>query len=590
MNEKNYIRNDENLKAPDATEHISLDEYQWRVQELIKCKNDILYFAEHYYYIISPDKGKHIIELYPKQRELILSFINNKRVVTLASRQSGKTTSYSIYALWITLFNKDKSILICANTGESSIEFLSKIRQAYEDLPFWIKPGVKDWNKKRIKFSNDSSIRSTPTSPSVRGKTMTTLIIDEMAFINDNCDENEFWAAVYPVISSGKTTNIIIVSTPNGTGNLFYDIYNKAELGLDKDGWINQKIDWWDVPGRDDAWKNQQLQSLGDIRKFDQEFGNKFLGSSMTLIEGNKINELKQKSINAKIIPKKIKLNNFDIFEYNEYFKPEKNHTYIIGADVAEGVGGDFSTILIIDITSIKDIKVVASYFSNIISTTEMAYFLTKLSLVYNNAYVAMENNGISKSTIDIMFMVYEFDLFINIGNPKKLGIYSHNSIKNNACIWVKDLISTDDVNFTIYENRLLEEMEYFEKKSTSAHSTFQAAPGKHDDFMMAFIWAMLVLNLKYVENYYNVKSYIKTKYGIEIPEAIFSWNSTYYKEEDNSDVFDRQKKLDNLFNHFNKNTESDNINNTNINKTEEDFNNLGFIGDEDLEIGYGDF
>ena len=168
------VRNNELLKTPNYIEHITRDEFQFRVNEIKKCKEDVCYFAEKYFYIISLDKGKSLISLYPKQRELLKCIADNNRIITLAARQSSKTTTYSIYALWYTIFFEDVHVLICANTGASATEFCSRIEMAYEMLPMWLKPGIdpKNWNKRKLKFSNGSSISAAPTSPSVRGRSI----------------------------------------------------------------------------------------------------------------------------------------------------------------------------------------------------------------------------------------------------------------------------------------------------------------------------------------------------------------------------------------------------------------------------------
>ncbi len=272
------VRNNEQLKAPNAVEYITEEERDRRYRELIRCKNDPIYFAERYFYIVAPQLGKHIIRLFEKQKDLIREMVKEDRIVCLASRQTGKTTAYNIFALWYTIFNRDKHILICANTAESSSDFVARITMAYELLPMWLKPGIdpNNWNKRRIKFANGCSVSSSPTSPAVRGKSCDVLILDEFSFVDPSI-ETEFWYGVYPVISSARGTKVIIVSTPNGTGNKFYELYSQAELGIDSgDGsWKHFRIDWFDRPGRDEAWKQTQINSLGgDMRAWGQEFGN----------------------------------------------------------------------------------------------------------------------------------------------------------------------------------------------------------------------------------------------------------------------------------------------------------------------------
>ena len=353
---KQFVRGNEYLKAPHHIEYIPKKDYKWRVKELAKCKKDPIYFAEHYYYIINPEKGKHIIKLYSKQRELIRTMVDKDRIVVLASRQVGKTTAYNIFALWTAMFYPEQSILICANTGDSASEFVSRIRMAYELIPMWLKPGVLEWNKRSLKFSNESKIMAAPTSPGVRGKTGNILILDEMAFVDSNI-EKEFWEAVYPVVSSSTGTKVIMVSTPNGTGNLFFETWDRAVMGLSEDGWTPFRIDWFEVPGRDQAWKKKQIASLnGDMRAWAQEFGNQFFGSSQTLIEANKIREFKEiviKLQEQEVEPLIVNMGTGDdIFNVKIWEPVKTNATYTIGADVGEGIGGDASTMLVFDMSN----------------------------------------------------------------------------------------------------------------------------------------------------------------------------------------------------------------------------------------------
>lgn len=276
-----YIRNNPNLRAPGAVDNIKATEWLEHLMELQKIKDDICYFAEKYMYIISLDKGKCIIKLYPKQAEFLKCLVDNKRVITLAARQTGKTTTYTIYVLWYVLTHKDKNVLICANKLKTATEILSRIKMAYEMLPNWLKTGVKQWNKTMIEFSNGCKVGAEATSgDSGRSFSINVLVVDEAAFIPPGMAE-EFYTSVYPTVSSSKETQIIMVSTPNGQGNQFYTTWNKAILKIEDEGaggkvrWTPCRIDWWDVPGRDEQWKQIQLESYnGDMVKFNQEFGN----------------------------------------------------------------------------------------------------------------------------------------------------------------------------------------------------------------------------------------------------------------------------------------------------------------------------
>lgn len=715
VNNNNY-RGNNNLKSEDCIDYITAEEYNHRISEIVKCRNDILYFAEHYYTIVSVDRGKEIIKLYSKQRELLKCLEQNNRVVCLASRQSGKSTSYCIYALWLTLFNPDKKILIVANKEATALEIVSRIRLAYELIPNWLKCGIKVWNKGQIIFGNDSSIEGISTSAdSARGKSCSVLIIDECVsgdtsitirnkhtkevknipietifnmkkelqeqevltrdgwssftgikktftkilykltfsdnsilkctsnhkllcidnnfkyckniIINDklldknnkeisvrnieiiygenevydllNVEKNscyitnnvnshncgfipmnilsEFWQSVYPIVSSGKNSKVIMVSTPNGVGNLFYETYEGARLGIDKEGWVHFRIDWWDVPGRDEKWKEKQIASFnGDMIKFSQEFGNAFFGSSYTLLKSEIIQNFKNFVLSSEWFQPSIKPIENTIYTYNQWFIPEKNKTYLIGADIADGVGSDKSIILVFDISNGKNIIQVASFGDNTISTIEFSYVLIKMATLYNNAHIVVEANGIGRSVLDMLESVYDYENIVNYGGIKESGIFSHVQVKANACMWVRNITSV--INIRIYEKYLIAEMEYFEKK-LGKFNIYQAVSTKHDDYMMAFIWGLFCLKEEIIDNYYNVESFETTKLNINIPVIIKSYTSEYFNNI--NDYNERYTKVDRDIDNIYKNLIG--------NKSAMDSVKNDRVEQEDVDIVYDD-
>ena len=270
-----FIRGNENLKKPNTVIHVPESKQQEYIQEIMGCKHDIIYFAEKFFTIISPAKGKHLIELYPKQKKLLRAMVDEKRLISLASRQVGKTTTYTIYALHQTIFYPEQGVLIAANKKDTALEILGRIQMAYECLPGWLKPGLIEYNKGKVKFANLSTIQGVATgSSSARGSSAKILILDEFSFVPNNICR-EFWNSVYPVISSSKDSKVIVVSTPNGVGNLYHSLWEKSQNGeqdAEGEGWKGIRIDWYDVPGRDEVWKKQQIEALGQA-DFDQEFG-----------------------------------------------------------------------------------------------------------------------------------------------------------------------------------------------------------------------------------------------------------------------------------------------------------------------------
>ena len=272
--------------------------------------------------------------------------------ITLASRQVGKTTMMTIYALWIACFQDDQRILIVANKEQTAINIFKRIRLAYEELENWLKPGVEEYGKTSMTLSNGSSVGiSTTSSDAGRGDSCNVLILDELAFIDNHLVE-DFWKSVYPIISSSKKSKIFIASTPNGTGNLFYELYENATRGINN--WKASRIDWHEIPGRDEQWKYDTIKSLGSSSAFDQEFGNKFIESGETVLS----EDVLQKAAITVEEPEYI----FDEGHYQMWQKPDPGRVYVAGVDISEGVGEAASVIQILDITDLADIEQVAVY------------------------------------------------------------------------------------------------------------------------------------------------------------------------------------------------------------------------------------
>lgn len=533
-----FIRNNKNLKNPNYSEFLTKKEYKERIRETIKCKNDIIYWAEKYYTIITLDSGKQLIKVYPKQKEFIKMMIRENRVINLSARQSGKTTAYNVFALHYACFNNDKNIVITANNGKSASDFVQRIKLAYERLPMFIKPGIVEWNKRRVTFDNGCSITAMPANGSVRGASASILIIDEFGFLNEATDEYAFWKSVYPIVSAGKDSKIICVSTANGINNLFYEIYSRAEMNIDKEyGFKSFRIDWWDVPGRDKEWKRKTIAGLnGGIEEFEQEFGNSFVGTSNTLINMKYIEQFKKQLMKSdKNSTKHYIIDNMEDFVLNIWKTVKSNHAYIIGADTGEGLNADYSTFIILDITDTKNIEDVAYYYCNTISPQHFAYVLCKAGLMYNSACILMENNGISKSAIDTLYNVFEYENLLKYGDKQHRGIKSSNPIKVNACFNMKNLLEMDELNFKFNTNMLIYEMESFVSEKKKRKTTFNARHGKYDDMIICLVWALLVLDKKgkLLDDYYDIKSYFQSDIiKLTLPHRILPYNNQYYLDE----------------------------------------------------------
>jgi hypothetical protein len=316
---------------------IEEDWTQEKVAEYAKCMADPIYFAVTYLKVINLDDGLVPFELYPYQEKMFNHFNDNRFSIVLACRQSGKSISSVAYLLWFGLFHPEKNIAIVANKGATAREMLSRITLMLENLPFFLQPGCKAVNKGTIEFSNNSKIFTAATSgSSIRGQAVNLLFMDEFAFVERAA---EFYTSTYPVVSSGKDTKVIITSTANGIGNPFHKIWEGASQGVNE--FKPFRVDWWDVPGRDEEWKEQTVSNTSQLQ-FDQEFGNTFFGTGNTLIRPEFLLNLKAAR------PSRI-LEGGDLLVYQE---PRRGTNYVMCVDVAKGRGQDYSTFTIVDISS----------------------------------------------------------------------------------------------------------------------------------------------------------------------------------------------------------------------------------------------
>lgn len=503
------FRGNSNLRGGDKADNIPLQDYKFYTSEIIKCKQDVSYFANNYFTIVTPEIGKHVINTYPRQDELLQAMIDNDRLCVLASRQVGKTTTYNIFALHLCCFNRDKKILILGNKAAAAIEFLSRIKMAYELLPAWLKPGIVEFNKTSVTFSNGCQIQVCATTPdSARGKACDILIIDEMAFVPPNIME-ELWSSVYPIISSAKGTKVIVVSTPNGTGNMFHTIYENGSLGSDPDGWYSFKFLWDEVPGRDEEWKRIQIASFnGDMQKWNQEFGCEFLGSTNTLIPPEVLARYKKIFMDLKNSGKdNFQIEYCDNYEVKIFKKPQEWHCYVIGCDVADGVGGDATVIKIFDVTNPLSIEEVASFADKYIPTISVPYILGKLGCMYNIAPILMESNNMGRSVIDILFNIFEYSNIVQYGS-KSLGIHSSNKIKIEACEHLRRYMANIIKNNVILrEPELLNELKDFQKVKVGGlmNHTYKCLT-QNDDHIMAVVWAFYALMPEIIDTVFDAR------------------------------------------------------------------------------------
>lgn len=457
---------------------------------------------------------------------------------------SHNTTCYTVFCMWLaTLFN-EKKIMICANKLQTAIEIMDRMRIAYEYLPHWIKPGILVYNKSEITFSNMSSIRAFATSSSAsRGFSGSILVIDEMAFIPKNIMD-EFFASVMPVVSSAKNSKVIAVSTPNGTSGLYYDLWQQAnskESGTNKEGWKPFRIDWWEVPGRTEAWKEQQIATIG-MKRWRQEFCNEFIAASTVqkLIPDDvleryrmKLDEYKKQGIKPKM-QKIVSQAEDELFEFEMWHEFKPNRTYLASADIAEGIGGDSSVLYIWDVTDLRNVVMCARFSSNVTSLVQFAYVANKMLALYGNPWLAAERNGVSAGMLDSLRITYGYQNIAVENKKKEAGIYSHVQVKSRACLWAKEILTSECFGFTIYDKDLIDEFGYFIKKDTKGiQNVYHAMPGpnSHDDHVMAFIWMAYILHNDRVQEYFIAADYSTSSLG-QIYAKILQPLNSYTNEQ----------------------------------------------------------
>lgn len=451
------------LVKRDGIEHQFTEE---EVKEYAKCMGDVNYFAEKYVKVISLDEGLIPFKPYDYQQKMFNHFNNNRFSIVLACRQSGKSISSIIFILWYAIFNADKTVAILANKSATAREMLARITLALENLPHFLQPGAKELNKGSIAFSNNSKIIAGATSASsIRGLSVNLLFLDEFAFVEN---ANEFYTSTYPVITAGTDTKVIITSTANGVGNLYYKIYEGAQS--EDNEFKSFRVDWWDVPGRDEKWKKQTIANTSELQ-FEQEFGNSFLGTSNTLISPTCLLGLKS----CKWIEFK---DNLRIYE-----KPQEGHIYVITVDVSKGRGQDYSTFNIIDVKQ-NYFKQVATFRDNLISPLILPDLIIKMAKKYNDALVIVENNDIGQVVCNSIYYEYEYEnLFVeSTVKSNGVGVTMTKKTKRIGCSNLKDIIELGKLH--IVDDLTIQELSTFEVKGGS----YSASDGNHDDLVMNLV------------------------------------------------------------------------------------------------------
>jgi hypothetical protein len=441
-------------------------EHQYSEEELneyLKCSKDPVHFIENYCQVISLDEGMVKFKLRGYQDELIKHYDSNRFNVVLASRQSGKSITSCAYLIWYLLFHPEVTVAILANKGAIAREMISRIVTMLESVPFFLQPGVKILNKGSIEFANDSKLVAAATSSSsIRGLSINLLYLDEFAFVEN---AEEFYTATYPVVTSGKDTKVIITSTANGVGNMFYKLYESAVQGQSE--YKSFTINWHDVPGRDEEWKRQTIANTSETQ-FEQEYGNSFLGTGNTLISSNCL--LGMRSVDSEWWKE----------DFSMYKRPNPDHTYIITVDVAKGRGMDYSTFTVFDITA-QPFEQVAVYRNSMISPMLFPDIINKYARSYNEALVIIENNAEGGMVATQLHFDIEYGNVFVQGQTKvdDIGVTMNKKIKRIGCSTLKELL--EENRLTLVDRNTITELMTFINKGMS----FEAAKGYHDDLVM---------------------------------------------------------------------------------------------------------
>ena len=484
------------------------------VGEFIKCANNPTYFSEKYIQIVHVDRGLIPIKMYDYQKEIVEKITNNRRVSVVTSRQAGKTTTAVAVILHYVLFNEHKTCALLANKGDAAREILDRIKIAYEALPKWLQQGVIEWNKGSVEFENGCKIIAGATSSSaIRGKSISFLYIDETAFV-ENWDE--FFASVFPTISSGKTTKMLYTSTPNGL-NHFYKTCEGAKA--DTNGFEYVEVPWQRVPGRDEKWRKETLAAMDqDTQKFSQEFECGFLGSSGTLIEGSKLKSLVPRTPVGQSDHMKV------------YEKPIKDHTYVCVVDVARGKGLDYSAFQIVDVTEMP-YRQVCVFKDNMITPIDYAEIIYRSIKSYNEAYTLVEVNDIGEQVSETLHYEFEVETLmftesagrsgkrISTGFSKKAdkGIRTTKAVKSVGCNMLKMLIEQDQLILNDFDT--INELSTFSRKGNS----YEAESGCHDDLVMGlvlFAWMTDQMFFKEITNI-NTVNELRQRNEEELAESL---------------------------------------------------------------------
>ena len=467
-----------------------------QIKEVMSCLESPKYFIENYLKIVTIDKGLVPFEMYDFQRKMVDTFHDNRFTICKLPRQSGKSTIIVSYLLHYVLFNDNVNVAILANKSSTARDLLGRLQLAYEHLPKWMQQGVLNWNKGSLELENGSRIVAASTSSSaVRGSTFNIIFLDEFAYVPNNIAE-EFFSSVYPTISSGKSSKVMIVSTPHGM-NMFYKMW--VDATNKNNNFVPVEVHWSEVPGRDEKWKEETIKNTSEAQ-FQTEFECEFLGSVDTLINASKIKTM------PVVEPKRS--GGLDVYEM-----PKKNHIYTITVDVSRGLTNDYSAFCVMDCTNVP-YKVVAKYRDNEIKPLVFPSIIEKVAKVYNKAYILIEINDLGQQVADNLQFELEYDNMMMVtqrgrsgqvlgggfsGRGNQLGLRMTKGTKKIGTSNLKSLIEGDKLLITDFD--IIAELSTFISKGKS----FEAEAGATDDLVMCLVIFSWLANQRYFKELTNV-------------------------------------------------------------------------------------
>ena len=485
MNNENYLGNPNLFKA-----HTKKEYTEHEIREIAKCMDDPIYFIKTYIKIVNIDEGLVPFDMYKFQEKMVDTFHNNRFSICKLPRQSGKSTTIIAYLLHQVIFNDNINVAILANKSTTARDLLGRLQLAYENLPTFLQQGVLNWNKGSLELENGSKILAAATSSSaIRGGSFNIIFLDEFAFIPANISE-QFFSSVYPTISSGKKSKVLIVSTPHGM-NMFYKLWNDAENK--RNDYVPIEVHWTEVPGRDEKWKEETIRNTSEAQ-FATEFECEFVGSVDTLLNPSKIRTM---SHNNPVVSQ----NGLDMYE-----QPIKGRDYVITVDVARGTVKDYSAFVVFDVSQMP-YRIVAKYRNNEIKPLLFPHTIERVAKNYNNAHVCVEVNDVGHQVADALQFELEYTNLLMCmmkgragqilggGFSKRgaqLGVRMTKQVKRIGCTNLKTLVEGDKL--IIQDFNIIEELSTFVRRGQS----WQAEEGSNDDLVMCLVIFAWISNQRY--------------------------------------------------------------------------------------------